>query len=208
MNLKANPYDYIDESSETDADITGIGDFAILQQVAHGDQEAVSELYRRFSSMLFGFITSLVHDPAASEDLLQEVFISVWMGASRFRGASSVKTWLFSIAYKRSVSWLRKRRDLPIVEVQDLLVVPGAERIAERIAMANLQNQSIRKALDRLSPEHRAVLELAFFYECAYKEIAEIMNCPVGTVKSRMSHARRELLGILRLGDITQHGAG
>lgn len=204
LNLKAHPYDYTDENSLSGADISRLEDMAILQEVAHGDQEALAELYRRFSSMLFGFLISLIHDPAAAEDLLQEVFLAVWTGAGRFRGASSVKTWMFNIAYKRSVSWLRKRRDLPIPEVDELLVEPGVEGTA----LTNIQNQAIRRALGCLPAEHRAVLELVFFYDCAYKEIAEIMDCPVGTVKSRMSHARRELLGILRIGELTGQGAG
>lgn len=193
MNLESIPDDYIDGSSKSGAAQALPDDHSLILLIARGDGEALEELYRRFSVILFNFLLRLVGDTAAAEDLLQDVFLSVWKGAGRFRSASSVKTWLFAITYNQAVSWLRKRRDAPMSGIDSRVVEPGAE-IA---ALQNLQDQAVRKALQSLSPNHRAVIELAFYFDCTYAEIAEIMGCPVGTVKSRMSHARQQLLAAL-----------
>lgn len=190
MNPTGSLHDYIEE------DGAPAGDAYLVRQVAQGNGDALEELYRRYSAMLFNFLCSLVGDPAVAEDVLQEVFIAVWKGSGSFRSAASVKTWLFNIAYKRAVSWLRRRRDLPI----DSVVAGLVEQGVETTALQNLQIRAVQRALMDLSPQHRAVIELALFFDCAYAEIAEILGCPVGTVKSRMSYARQHLQSLLLAG--------
>ncbi|MGC9357366.1 MAG: RNA polymerase sigma factor [Anaerolineae bacterium] len=170
-------------SEQTDADL--------LKLVECGDEAAFDELYRRYSVPIYNYLLRLIHEPTVAEDILQEVFVTLWQSADGFRGDAQVKTWLFRIAHNQAVSWLRKRREL-LTHDGELLDRPVPAK-TESQAIASWRAEQLRAALDQLSPDHRAVLELAFFHELPYAEIAEIMDCPVGTVKSRMSYARRYL---------------
>jgi RNA polymerase sigma-70 factor (ECF subfamily) len=165
-------------------------DHQLLLVAAGGNEEAFNELYQRFEIPLYNYIFSLVHEEAVAEDLLQEVFVAAWNSAGRFRGDAKVRTWLFHIAHNKSVSWLRRHRKHTTLEDLDEMVGSGDP---ENQMLETWRNTQMRCALDKLSPQHRAVVELAFYYELSYNEIAKIVGCPVGTVKSRMNHARRYL---------------
>ncbi|HEX7975649.1 MAG TPA: sigma-70 family RNA polymerase sigma factor [Anaerolineales bacterium] len=170
-------------------------DLALLQRASTGDEHAFDELYHRFETPLYNYILRLIHEPPVAEDLLQEVFVAAWNGASGFRGLSGVKTWLFHIAHNRTVSWLREHRRTLVYED---LRVSSEQDGPEQVLIQALSSERMKQALDGLSPEHRAVVELAFYQDLPYSEIAAIIGCPVGTVKSRMSYARRYLNHLLR----------
>ena len=174
----------------------------LLGAVARRDERAFDVLYHRYNVPLYNYILRLIHRPPVAEEILQEVFLAVWEGAAGFKGESQVKTWLFRIAHHQAVSWLRRKREVLTHdgELPDVPVPPGAESQV----IAAWQTDKVRAALDKLSPEHRAVLELVFFYEMSYAEIAKVLDCPVGTVKSRMSYARRNLSGHLKAQGITE----
>ncbi len=166
----------------------------LLAAIAHGDERAFAELYQRYGPFLFNYLLRLIHDQNLAEDLLQDTFVAAWRGASAFRRQSLVKTWLLSIAHNKAVSWLRGHRTQSLQE--DPVLVddsPGPESLS----VINWRNEKLLWALDELSPNHRAVVELAFVHELPYSEIAAIMECPVGTVKSRMSYALRRLQHLL-----------
>lgn len=172
-------------------------DNSLLHQIAEGNELAFEVLYQRYSTPLFTYLLRLVHDNDAAEELLQDVFLTVWQNAQGFRGDASVKTWLFRIAHHRAVSWLRKRRDssngdLDALSGRDMSSDPEGQTIAAWKAA------QIRAALESLSVKQRAVLELAIFFDLPYTEIAQVMQCPIGTVKSRLSYARRSLLQYLQ----------
>ena len=90
--------------------ITDFTDIELIQKIAAGDEAAFSELYSRYNQPVYNFILRLLHQTPAAEDLLQDVFLAVWQGASQFRGKSTVKTWVFRIAYYQAISWLRKNK--------------------------------------------------------------------------------------------------
>lgn len=187
MNLNHLSSDYISETPE--AETPAARDLFCLRRVAVGDEDALSELYQKYSSPLYVYVVRLILDSHVAEDLIQEVFIAVWRSAKRFRGQSSVRTWLFKIAHYQAVSWLRRHVQPGRNTEIDLTEVPDPENLA----MDNWLKKQVGEALAKLSPEHRAVVELTFYHGLSYIEIAEIMDCPVGTVKSRMSYARRYL---------------
>ena len=170
-------------------------DLGLVERVAKGDTQALEELYIRYSPVLYTYLFHLVYEEPIAEELIQEVFIAVWKSAFRFRKSAAVKTWLFQIAHHLGVSWLRRKK-LYIEYVQNIEQdpLPNMDEV--------LQEQWIKKvvstALRRLSVEHRAVLELTYYYGLSYEETAEIVQCPIGTVKSRISYARRNLDHILR----------
>jgi len=169
-------------------------DTELVQKISSGDETAFSELYSRYNLPVYNFILRLIHQAHAAEDILQEVFLAVWQGSKKFLGKSTVKTWVFRIAYNQTISWIRKNKktfrqhqnidELPII--QD-------ETSPENSLIKLWQTAQIRSAIERLSYNHRSVIELTFIHGFSYQEIADIMKCPVGTVKSRMSYALRYL---------------
>ena len=177
-------------------------DRALLARIAQGDERAFATLYRRYHVPLYNYLLRLIHRGTVAEELLQDTFLAVWEGAAGFRGQAKVKTWLFRIAHHRAVSWLRRKREAFTHdgELPDHPVPPQTEAQA----MTSWRVEQLRAALDKLTPEHRAVLELAFFHEMSYAEIAEVLGCPLGTVKSRMSYARRILTGHLKAQGVTE----
>lgn len=173
-----------------------VSESQLIRFVAKGNQAAFRMLYLRYGRLIFQYLLRLVHDAEQAEDLLQEVFWAVWKGAPGFRGNSKVKTWIYHIAHNQAVSWLRAHQ--PTLQLDELNASLPDDRLhLEFQVSANLQQDMIRRALDQLTPEHREVLELAYFHELSYREIAEIAGCPIGTVKSRASFARRHLGSIL-----------
>jgi RNA polymerase sigma-70 factor (ECF subfamily) len=171
-------------------------DRQLVQRTAEHNEEAFEELYQRFSGPIYNYLLRLIHEQDVAEELLQEVFVSVWKGANRFKGRSKVSTWLFRIAHHRAVDWLRKRRPTLLEENRQLLNDRAREPEAE--ALGAWRVDQVQAALAQLSADHRAILELVFFQELSYRQVARVMDCPVGTVKSRVSYAKRHLNGILR----------
>lgn len=166
-----------------------------ISSVAKGDEQAFVQIYRRHAQAVFNYLLRLIHDESLAEDLLQDTFVAVWQGASSYRGRSRVKTWILRIAHNRAVSWLRRSRPASVASEPE---VTSQEPGPEKLAITDWQNEEILDALEALTPNHRAVVELVFVHEQSYAEIAAIMDCPVGTVKSRMSYALRHLNRLLR----------
>ena len=167
-----------------------------LRLVARGDKEAFAELYNRFNLPIFNYMYHMVYDSSIAEELLQEVFLAVWKGASKFRGDASVKTWIYRIAHHQAVSWLRMYGKHKSALKEERLV---DEMTPEQKFMEADNKEQILIGLNQLSTDHRAVMELAFFHEFSYQEIAVVLKCPVGTVKSRISYARKNLAKIYKL---------
>lgn len=173
------------------------GDIWLMEQIAAGDEEAFSELYHRHHEQIYNYLLRLVRESSGAEDLLQEVFVAVWQGAGRFRKESKVRTWIFRIAHHKAVSWLRRLRPVDALPA----VLPGSspEWNPEARSIRSWQVERIQAALEQLSPKHRSVVELAYVNGFSYQEIGKILRCPVGTVKSRMSYAIRQLQGVLQV---------
>jgi RNA polymerase sigma-70 factor (ECF subfamily) len=169
-------------------------DLELLQKISTGDDVAFSQLYSRYNQSVYNFILRLTHQSPAAEDLLQDVFLAIWQGASRFRGKSTVKTWVFRIAYYQTISWLRKnKKNLQLHQNIDDFSITSDESPPESILIEQWRGVQVQSAIEKLSHKHRSVIELTFVHHFTYREIAEIMKCPVGTVKSRMSYALRYL---------------
>jgi len=170
-------------------------DQLLIRATASGSEIAFGEIYRRYHHPIYNYLLRITQDEAGADDILQEVFLAVWQGASRFKYQSSVKTWIYRIAYKQSISWLRKHpRKTSRIELEEIIDLGQSP---EETAIATIQNTQLKKAMAALAPKHRAVLELAFIEEMSYSEIADILHCPIGTVKSRMSYALRNLSSVM-----------
>lgn len=169
-------------------------DTELLRQVAAGDEAAFAELYDLYAPPVYNYLLRLVNEPAVAEEILQEVFLAMWQSAHRFREEAKVKTWLLRIAHHQAVSWLRRTRVGRWSD--DELEADDRELIEEQLTRS-WQIDQVRAALADLTPNHRAVIELTFVHGLSYLEISEVMNCPIGTVKSRMSYALRHLSALL-----------
>ena len=159
---------------------------ALLQQVAGGDEVAFRSLYDRTYGRIHFFLTRMLNDPAAVEDVEVETYTAVWRGAAGFKGRSRATTWMIGIARNLALKELRKRR--PAVNIDDLPHlsdgrVPDGEGSDRR--------RVVRQLLGDLSPKHREVLDLVFYHELSYQEIAELVGIPLNTVKTRVFHAKK-----------------
>ena len=163
----------------------------LIARVADRDMDAFEQLYRLYHPRLSRFLFNLVRRPPVIEEVLNDTMMVVWEGARSFNGASKLSTWIFAIAYRKAMKALR-RFDEPMEDdrSEDIVSLDAApdEEIAQQRRQALLAD-----AVAGLSPEHRAVVNLTYFHEMGYREIAGVMDCPVDTVKTRMFHARRHL---------------
>ena len=164
----------------------------LMVRIAAQDQAAFAELYGIYRRRLARFLSRFLASPGMIDEVINDVMFIVWQDASRFELRSKVSTWIFGIAWRRALKALeRQKRGVAPVE-------PPAEVLRPDDAVSALENrQWLDRALDRLAPEQRLVVELTFFVGCSYQEIAEIADCPVNTVKTRMFHARHRLRDIL-----------
>lgn len=171
------------ESRATDAELMG--------RIRARDISAFEELYRAYRTRLSHFLFRLVRRPHLVEEIMNETLLVVWDRPDSFKGDSKLSTWIFAIAYRRAMKALR-RFDDPIEDHRAHERVSLDPTPEEEIARDRARELLLRAIAD-LTQEHRTVVELTYFHEMGYQEIAEIMNCPVGTVKTRMFHARRHL---------------
>jgi RNA polymerase sigma-70 factor (ECF subfamily) len=163
----------------------------LLERVASGDLDAFEKLYRLYQPRLDRFLTGMLRRPQLVEEVLDDTMMVVWQTAGNFRGASKLSTWIFSIAYRKALK-ARARWPEPVVDEQLLTRVstdPGPE---DQLGHNRLHDALV-EAMDGLSADHRAVVDLTYFHGLGYREIAEIVGCPVDTVKTRVFHARRRL---------------
>ncbi len=174
-------------AKETDAT-----DRALVARIAAGDQGAIQALFARHYTRVFRFVMRQVRSESMAEEIANDVFLDAWRQAGRFEGRSRVATWLLAIAYNKAVSALRKRREEQLDE-------GFAESIAdegdapETSALKSDKAEALRAAIERLSPEHRAVIDLVYYHEQSVAEVSAVLGIPANTVKTRMFHARKRL---------------
>jgi RNA polymerase sigma-70 factor (ECF subfamily) len=163
----------------------------LIARVAARDLQAFERLYRLYQPRLTRFLTTLLRRPQLIEEVLDDTMMVVWQAAGNFRGSSKPSTWIFAIAYRKAHKAKARWPD-PVEEPEFDNRVSSDPGPDEDLHNQRL-HESLMKAMDQLSPDHRAVVDLTYFHGLGYREIAEIVDCPVDTVKTRMFHARRRL---------------
>lgn len=166
-------------------------DRELLARVASGDLQAFERLYRIYQPRLTRFLTTLLKRPQLIEEVLDDTMMVVWQTAGNFRGSSKPSTWIFAIAYRKAHKAKARWPD-PVEEPENDTRISEEPAPDEEVHQQRLR-AALMKAMDQLSPDHRAVVDLTYFHGMGYREIAEIVDCPVDTVKTRMFHARRRL---------------
>jgi len=172
-------------------------DGELLDRVGDRDRRAFEVLYHRYHRRLFGYLLRLTAGRVEMvEEVLNDAMLVVWRSASDFRGRSRVSTWVFGIAYRKALKALARRkrqRETNEDEAPEPVAPGGPEHDLDRGETA----RAVSAALASLPAEQRAVVELTYYRQLPYREIAEIVGCPVNTVKTRMFHARRRLRELL-----------
>lgn len=163
----------------------------LLEKIRQGDNGAFEVLYRLYHPRLTNFLLKLVRRPQLVEEALNDTMMVVWQRPDSFHGGSKLSTWIFAIAYRKALKGLKRFSDpledfdAPNRESEDESPEESSGNVRRRYLLA--------EAMQELSPAHRAVVDLTYYHELDYNEIATILGCPVGTVKTRMFHARRQL---------------
>ena len=182
-------------------------DFQLIDATLAGDREAFGILVLRHQDRLY---TSLVHVTGSrsdAEDVVQDAFVQAFVKLPTFQRTSDFYTWLYIIAFNLAVSHRRRKR--PELSVEESRECGGDEPASTEPAVgARVEREEgiaqIRSALARLSEEHRAILVLRELEGCDYDTIAEMLDLPVGTVRSRLHRARHQLREILKE-DLQEH---
>ncbi|MFF0743614.1 sigma-70 family RNA polymerase sigma factor [Streptomyces sp. NPDC004111] len=169
----------------------------LISRVARGDQDAFGRVYDLVSGPVLGLIRSVLRDPAQSEEVAQEVLVEVWRTAARFQPArGSGMTWVLTLAHRRAVDRVRSAQAASDREQRAALLdrTPAYDEVSEQVE-ARLEREQVRRCLRTLTELQRQSVTLAYYRGLAYREVAELLSVPLGTVKTRMRD------GLIRLRD-------
>ena len=186
----------------------GPSDTDLVARCQQGDTAAFNELITRYRQRSFAMIYHMVRNEEDAWDLAQDGFVKAWKNIANFRGQSSFYTWLYRVMTNVSLDWLRKKQVQSGQEFDDSI---GLQNIATGAATApksvmqpleRLEDREIRaridSAIEKLSPDHRAVIVMREIDDMDYQEIADSLGCSIGTVMSRLFYARRKLQTLLK----------
>jgi RNA polymerase sigma-70 factor (ECF subfamily) len=185
-----------------------VNDRDLVKEARTGNHAAFRTLVERYQQKVYAMALSMMRDPDQARDAVQDAFIKAYEHLDTFQGDSSFYTWFYRIAFNLCIDRARRARRFTQVEFDEALgheddaaFEMGPQRLGFDPAQA-LHDQEIRlrvmAALEELSPNHQTVLVLREVDGLAYKEIAEVMNCSIGTVMSRLFHARKRMQQLLR----------
>jgi len=171
----------------------------LVEQIAAGSKPAMQTLFARHRTYVYRWLLRFVSNETLAEDLLSEVFLDVWRQAGRFECRSSVSTWLMSIARHKALSACRRRTDAELDEKIEATIADPADD-PEVALQEKDRDELLRRALTRLSPERRQVIDLVYYHEKSVDEVAQILDVPPVTVKTRMFYARKKLAELVQGG--------
>ncbi len=174
---------------------TADDDRLLLGAAAHGDKTAMQRLYNRHHDALYAFIRMRCDDDATAQDVVHDAMLDVWRGAGRFAGKSSVRTWIFAIARNKLVDRVRRSSQLSFTDAPPEMVDETPDALT--VIAASQNADLLRACLDKLKKVHLAAIRLASFDDLPDEQIAEIEAVPVGTVKTRIFHAKKALMHCL-----------
>lgn len=187
--------------SERDADQL------LVERVQEGDVAAFDQLVRKYRERLFSIIYNMTSNREDAADLTQDSFIKAFSSINRFRGKSAFFTWLYRIAVNTTLSHLKRnrfRRFFSLENIQEegshaqILETLAAKHKSEKGALISELQEKLNEALQKLSPKHRTVVVLFEIEGLSHQEIAEIVGCSVGTVRSRLHYAKQQLQAFLK----------
>ena len=185
---------------------TGMLEGDLVRRARRGDLDAYDELVKRYQERIYATLYHMTSNHEDANDLAQDSFIKAFQALKSFRGGSSFYTWLYRIAVNKTINFLKQRKHKAAMSLDDLdfnaehdpdLVALISEKTPRREAgLAELQ-EKLNEALLRLSEPHRLVVTLHDVQGVSHEEIAKVMDCNIGTVRSRLFYARQQLQAYL-----------
>src|SRR5487761_2162250 len=176
----------------------------LVRRAQHGDLEAYDELIKRYQERIYATVYHMTSNHEDANDLAQEAFIKAFQAIKSFKGGSSFYTWLYRIAVNKTINFLKQRKNRLHMSLNDLdfntennpdLVALISDKTPRREAGLKELQEKLIEALLKLSEQHRLVMVLHDVQGQSHEEIAEIMNCNIGTVRSRLFYARQQMQG-------------
>jgi RNA polymerase sigma factor (sigma-70 family) len=181
---------------------TPVEETVLVRQARTGDLQAYDELVRRYQERIYATIYHMTSNHEDANDLAQEAFIKAFQALKSFKGGSSFYTWVYRIAVNKTINFLKQRRNRSHMSLDDLdfnaehdpdLLALISDKTPRREAgLADLQ-EKLNSAMQKLSEPHRLVVTLHDVQGLSHEEIADIMDCNIGTVRSRLFYARQQL---------------
>ena len=175
----------------------------LLEQAQRGDQAAFGELVQLYEKKVYALTLRMCKNPDDAAEAAQEAFLAAWQGLKFFRGESSFSTWLYRLASNASVDLLRREQrhrgaaGPSLNDEETYADVPSDAPDPQTLAERSELRQQIEAGLRAMTPEHREVLILREMHQLSYDEIARVLSLDTGTVKSRISRARKQLRNFL-----------
>ncbi|WP_054050162.1 sigma-70 family RNA polymerase sigma factor [Alloactinosynnema sp. L-07] len=175
----------------------------LLQRVARGDEKAFERLYDIVSAPVFGLVRRVVRDPAQSEEVTQEVMLELWRTAARYAPEKgSAMTWVMTLAHRRAVDRVRSAQSATDREDKAYRreTTRPFDEVAEQVS-TRLEHEQVRRCLASLTDLQRESVELAYYRGMTYREVSELLDTPLGTVKTRLRDGlirMRDCLGVGR----------
>lgn len=164
-----------------------------LNLVCQGDKRAIGVLYNRHHKRVFLFLKTILKETEAAEDVTNEVFIEVWHKAGNFEGRSKVSSWILGMARYKALTEIRKRGRYQPGSDEIFNTIEDDADTPEVTSQKLDKSEAIKRCIASLSTDHRVMLELVYYQEKSIAEIAEILDIPKNTVKTRTFHARKLL---------------
>ncbi len=200
--MSAPTIEYLEQpASNTEPD-----DFTLVRRAKQGDMAAYDDLIRRYQQRVYATVYQMTSNHEDANDLTQEAFIKAFRALKSFKGDSSFYTWVYRIAVNRTINFLKTRKNKVQMSLNDLdfnaehdpdLVALVSDKTPRRDASLSELQEKLNAAMQKLSEPHRLVVTLHDIQGLPHEEIAEIMDCNVGTVRSRLFYARQQLQAML-----------
>jgi RNA polymerase sigma-70 factor, ECF subfamily len=167
-------------------------DVELLRRIGQGDEDAMAAIYRLHGRVVLAQVLLVTSERVLAEEIVQDTMLAVWRNAGSFRGESSVRSWVVAISRRKTRDRLRGRR-LRVVDDTFLADQPSPAPGPEVLALDRAELTAVTGAIRELIPAHREVLGLAFGSGLSLPEVADVLEIPLGTVKSRLTAARTAL---------------
>lgn len=170
-------------------------EIALMAGVAAARMDSFKALYHRYQPRLTRFLQRMTRQSWMVEEVLDDTMMVVWRRAHTFVPTGKVSTWIFGIAYRQALKALRQAQPVAAPHAGEDVAEDGAD--PGELVQQQQRRDRIGRALDELSAEHRAVIEMTYFLGYSCRDVAEVMDCPMDTVKTRMFYARKRLRALL-----------
>lgn len=195
-----------DKHVEAQAEPAPVEEMVLVKNARQGDLEAYDELVKRYQERIYATVYHMTSNHEDANDLAQEAFIKAFHALKSFKGGSSFYTWVYRIAVNKTINFLKQRKNKAQMSLDDLdfnvehnpdLVALISDKTPRReVNLAELQ-EKLNTAMQKLSEPHRLVVTLHDVQGLSHEEIAKVMECNIGTVRSRLFYARQQLQAYL-----------